>query len=486
MEILKANWRGRHLNSRKAANGQKSIAMTGDKALLYTPIEILPNSIYKVTVEMHRENGNGIVFCNIYGNKKFDFPHVKIECQEGGWNTYDFDLVTKDFPKTVPMVFRMWRFPGGTGTTLIKKIFVTLVEKGEPQEKPMLVQQEEGPPPKPLYQNKPREPKEDNTAKVIRSVRRRRPKRKKRELPPNALIPKPEPKLLPVVIGEDGIKVSVVMSVYNRKDYLERTLNTYNKQTLSKKEFEMIIVDDQSSEDIEGLCKSFAQEYKIQFQYIRFNNQKGAIKARGFTPALSNNLGFKNARGSVIVITGPESLQKEHNLELSWKRANEGKCIYGNIYRSNNNFVQKIKNININDLSFSEIIQIPGATADSSVLNGWWWYYVAVRKEHILAINGVDERFMEGMTGEDDNFALRMAYSGVPLFRDKMIEGIHQDHSVSDKNDVHSIRFNKKQWEKLRNHNGKLLKDWAKSLNPIANVNINWGSDDAIIKKEIF
>jgi len=111
---------------------------------------------------------------------------------------------------------------------------------------------------------------------------------------------------------------------------------------------------------------------------------------------------------------------------------------------------------------------------------------VAVRKEHILAINGVDERFMEGMTGEDDNFALRMAYSGVPLFRDKMIEGIHQDHSVSDKNDVHSIRFNKKQWEKLRNHNGKLLKDWAKSLNPIANVNINWGSDDAIIKKEIF
>ena len=33
MEILKANWRGRHLNSRKTADGQKSSAMTGDKAL---------------------------------------------------------------------------------------------------------------------------------------------------------------------------------------------------------------------------------------------------------------------------------------------------------------------------------------------------------------------------------------------------------------------------------------------------------------------
>ena len=446
----------------------------------------MPNSIYKVTVEMHRENGNGIVFCNIYGNKKFDFPHVKIECQEGGWNTYDFDLVTKDFPKTVPMVFRMWRFPGGTGTTLIKRVFVTLVEKGEAKEAPTLVQQQDGPPRRPLFQNKPIVPKEDSvTSEVIRARKKRR-KRKKRELPVNAIIPTPEPKFLPVVIGKDGIKVSVVMSVYNRVDYLERTLHTYNKQTLSKKEFEIVTVDDQSKEDIEGLCRSFAKKYGIQFQYIKFDNQKGAIKARGFTPALSNNLGFKHARGSVIVITGPESLQKESNLEESWQRANEGRCVYGNIYRSNNSFVKQLKLQNCDDLSFKQMVQIPGAMADTTVTSGWWWYYVAVRKEHVMAINGVDEKYMEGITGEDDNFALRMVYSGVPLIRCSNIEGIHQDHSVPDKHDVHSIRFDKKRWKELREHNGKLLRDWAQSLNPIANANINWGSENAIIKMEVF
>jgi GT2 family glycosyltransferase len=104
----------------------------------------------------------------------------------------------------------------------------------------------------------------------------------------------------------------------------------------------------------------------------------------------------------------------------------------------------------------------------------------------LLAINGIDERFMEGMTGEDDDFALRMSHSGVPLYRNHEIIGIHQDHSREDKNDIHSFRFNKKTWNGLRNFNWKLLVAWRKHKDPVANKNINWGSDDAIIKMEIF
>ena len=137
-------------------------------------------------------------------------------------------------------------------------------------------------------------------------------------------------------------------------------------------------------------------------------------------------------------------------------------------------------------MSFNEIINIPGSKADASVLKGWWWYYVAVRKEHLMAINGVDEKFMEGMTGEDDNFALRMSHSGVPLFREHGIVGIHQDHTANDKKDIHAFRFDKRTWKQLRDVSHRLSVEWARTRDPVANRGIEWGTYNAIIKEEIF
>jgi glycosyltransferase involved in cell wall biosynthesis len=498
MEILQPSWRGRSINTRKDVNGKKYTAMIGPKSLLYIPVNVLPNTVYRITLELYKENGNGILYCNLYGNRSYDFNHSKVECINDKWATYDVDVLTRDFPKTVPIVFRMWRGKEGTGTISVRRIIVSLLDpKGielktigqitsikEPGHKsPNPIEEKPVPPPPSMARRRA----------AARRERRKKLANDRRALkhapnvspidPPK--IPNPPPKVLPIIVGADGIKVSVVISIFNRSDFFDRTLSTYSKQTFPKEEFEIIVVDDNSTEDILKVCKHYNEKHGLQFQYIKINKEKGAIFPLGFTPALSNNIGFKLARGSVVVITGPESLQAENNIQSSWNSANEGKCIYGDIFRSSRSFVNRLKKMDWRNMTFSDIESINGAKADSSVTKGWWWYYVAVRKEHLLEINGVNEEFMRGMTGEDDDFAIRMSYSGVPLCRNHEIIGIHQDHSVEDKNDLHCIRYNKKKWHSLRNYSSTLLRSWARNKDPITNKNIEWGKLDAIIVREI-
>jgi len=511
-ELPISSWRGKLISTRKDSSGKKYMVMSGTKSILYISLKsVEPNKTYRVTIDLKSDGGNGEGYCNIYGNRKFDFPHVRFKCEKGGWQTYDINIKTGNFPNTVPLVFRIWRPENSSGKLLVRRIIFTSIGDPKKEQKgPELISQQtrnnalnindssqNNPiPPKVLpgrvpnvFKSKPIKPisTEERRSRRRRMAIERAQRRGDFSVEStHKLFPQPPPRILPQIIEPHGIKVSVIISIFNRIEFFERALYTYAKQTIGVDNFEIVVVDDKSSDDINGLCKRFAKEYGVKFQYILINKYKGAIEPRGFTPALSNNIGLKHARGSVIVITGPETLQKETNLERSWETANNGACVYGNVYRSNLKFVNVIKKTGVAEKSFSEIIKIRGSKADVSVTKGFWWYYIAVRKEHLMSINGVDERFMRGISGEDDDLARRMKRSGVPLVREPSIEGIHQDHSAEDKKDLHAFRFNSKQWNKLRRINEKLLNSWNRTKNTVANTNIDWGSSEAIIKKENF
>lgn len=295
-----------------------------------------------------------------------------------------------------------------------------------------------------------------------------------------------KPKVLPIN-NKSEFKISIVISLFNRISFLERTLYSYSKQTMSKNDFEIVIIDDKSTEDILGLCQDFSKQYSLRFNYILVDQSKGAIPPRSFCQSLTNNIGIKKSRGSVIIITGPETLQKETNLEKSWTNVNEGYCVYGDIYRSSNKFVDIIiDNNKYKEMTFDEMFSLPGAKDCTAQLGGFWGYYIAIRKEHLMEIHGFDEEYMKGIAADDDNFAFRVDAFGVPLIRNNTILGIHQDHSREDKSDLHSIRKNDiNLWNELRDHNIRLLNGWHKDRKYLANENIDWGSEQAIIGEVI-
>lgn len=295
------------------------------------------------------------------------------------------------------------------------------------------------------------------------------------------------------------MKVSVIISICDKRDDMfERSLYTWSKQTMSKKDFELVIIDDANRKELYDLCKLYKD---INFQYIQIDNSRSVMPIETFLPILSNNVGIKQSKGDVIIITGPETLQAENNLEVAYKMNSRKECAYGLVYRSNQEFMKYIR-ANWNKLknqSFQSLLSLKGAKADCRTMPphpAAYWYNMAVKKEYIYNIGGVDKSFACGICAEDDDFSHRMKLSGIkPVFEYNMI-GIHQDHSYEDLQDPkHSLRKTE-EGIRLRQKNIALWNK-NKSINKIiANIltyndknydpNYQWGDPRVIINHEIF
>lgn len=84
------------------------------------------------------------------------------------------------------------------------------------------------------------------------------------------------------------MRVSVIIPIYNTEKYLDKCLNSIKNQTF--KDFEVIMVDDGSTDKSAEICKYFSNE-DSRFKYF-FKENGGSSSAR--------NLGLRNAQGDYI------------------------------------------------------------------------------------------------------------------------------------------------------------------------------------------
>jgi len=279
------------------------------------------------------------------------------------------------------------------------------------------------------------------------------------------------------------MKISIVISLCdNREDYFKRSLDTWDKQNFSKKDFELVLIDDGNRENIYELCKY----YNMNFQYIQIDNSKCDVPITTFIPVLSNNIGFRKSRGSVIIITGPETLQNKNNLKNAYELSKRSECAYGTVYLSDQKFVNIISENwhKIKDYSFSDLLSIKGSNEGCLTIPPHppaYWFLTVVKKEYIYNINGIDEKFAQGICGEDDDFANRMSFSGItPVFNYNII-GIHQDHLQIDKfTKKHSLRY-EKEGIQLRQKNIYLMNENKRKKVIKVNLEHKWGDEKVII-----
>jgi glycosyltransferase involved in cell wall biosynthesis len=88
------------------------------------------------------------------------------------------------------------------------------------------------------------------------------------------------------------VKISLVICTYNRDKYLPTALESIKKQSAEKQLYEIIVVDNNSTDNTAAIAKKFiAENTGINASYI-FENQKGLSFAR--------NRGLKEASGEII------------------------------------------------------------------------------------------------------------------------------------------------------------------------------------------
>ncbi len=111
-------------------------------------------------------------------------------------------------------------------------------------------------------------------------------------------------------------KVSVVIPVYNSGFYLLNTLRHLEQQDLSKDSYEVVIVDDGSSdrvsENLIELVRDFAMPITVLYYPRLRARQMGDSQ---FRAGLARNYGVKFARGDILVFLDSDILTPTHFLQ---------------------------------------------------------------------------------------------------------------------------------------------------------------------------
>ena len=117
-------------------------------------------------------------------------------------------------------------------------------------------------------------------------------------------------------VKENNEVISIIVPVYNAHNYIKETVNSVLNQTYS--EFELILIDDGSTDDSIEIIKAFDDKRIVLLQ----NDKKGAYAARNF--------GIKNAKGRYIAFLDADDVWNNSKLQKTYDfmKANDAGFVF--------------------------------------------------------------------------------------------------------------------------------------------------------------
>lgn len=100
--------------------------------------------------------------------------------------------------------------------------------------------------------------------------------------------------------------LTVIICTYNRAKYIGPLLESIAANDLDKREYEIVLVDNNCTDNTRAICEVFAAAHKdVQFRYV-IEPEQGLSAAR--------NKGIKEAKGDLIVYVDDDALVDPHYL----------------------------------------------------------------------------------------------------------------------------------------------------------------------------
>ena len=119
--------------------------------------------------------------------------------------------------------------------------------------------------------------------------------------------------------------ISIIISTYNRVKTLEITVESFINQNYPKDRYEIIIVDNNSSDNTKEIVSKWQKKYPSTIKYI-FEKRQGLHYAR--------NTGAKNSRGGILYYTDDDMIADENlliNLVRIFLTPNNVACATGRV-----------------------------------------------------------------------------------------------------------------------------------------------------------
>jgi len=196
------------------------------------------------------------------------------------------------------------------------------------------------------------------------------------------------------------VKVSVIIPTYNRWWILKKSLEALFNQSYPKDKYEIILIDDGSTDDTETMIESLSPSCK--FKYLRNEKRMGIPRTR--------NRGIRKARGEYIIFTDSDVVVIPDFIaqHMSYHKKYQDVIVNGELI-----WVPSFKQIgkkrkSIFDLSFS-----PFDTAN-----------VSVARKHLLEVGGFDEDLL-AYGWQDLELGYRLRKAGLKRKRNRHALGYH-------------------------------------------------------------
>lgn len=121
------------------------------------------------------------------------------------------------------------------------------------------------------------------------------------------------------------MKISVVIPAYNEEKLIGKCLDAINRQTLSKKDYELIVVDNNSTDKTAAIAK------KKGARVVSYTKKKGAIWAKQFA--------ITQAKADIIAVTDADAIPDREWLEniLMLMENKKVMCVGGTVHATGKN-----------------------------------------------------------------------------------------------------------------------------------------------------
>jgi len=102
-------------------------------------------------------------------------------------------------------------------------------------------------------------------------------------------------------------KISVIICTYNRNDYIMKALNSLARQTLPASQYEIVIVNNNSTDNTDALCHVFLKKHTQLNAFYFIETQQGLSYAR--------NRGIAESSGDILVFMDDDAQADDHYLQ---------------------------------------------------------------------------------------------------------------------------------------------------------------------------
>ncbi len=238
-------------------------------------------------------------------------------------------------------------------------------------------------------------------------------------------------------------RASIVIPTYNRKDLLERTLQSIVEAEPSTADFEVIVSDDGSSDATFEVVKSFADRLRIKYVYMPDD---------GFRAARARNLGAALADAPIIIFCDAGTLALPGFVTNHCRAHAEAPNSYviGLVYgmHRNGDIKQRLADLLerhpvstiaaeiISDPDYADARNRCYVSCSDDLMTLWapwalaWTANISVAREDFERVGGFDDAYRSWGV-EDIDLALTLSKAGVPVVLARGAAVVHHPHEMA-------------------------------------------------------